>query len=272
MSVIYFLLFLCNLSCLLYISTSVWLVRKTVFCSRVFLVFFGMLTWYVTQMWSKLFSNVTSLLSSLAFPPSPFFPSWFCVVSPLQSLSGASCCITSEVHSPKTQDLPPLRWTWVFLVTEQKFWSTYFHVYGWQMTVTCQGLMRARRQHFGKVFWPAHLHSWVYWVIFSLWCESFWNVRGEKKRFWKGRKRELTKEKKSPTKETWMLSQECFVSEFSLIWATLLERHCMTRAIRNGTDCPQSVSFLSPHCKWYISATTASSGAKLRNLLNLVGR
>lgn len=175
-----FLPFLCNLSCLLYISTSVWLARKTALFKG-FLVFLG--CWL--DMWLKPEANyfwmLVPLLSSLTFPPLPFFPSWFCVASPLQSLSGASCCIISEVHSPKTQHLPPLRWTWVFLVTEQKSWSTYFHVYGLQLTVACQGLMRTRRQHFGKVFWPAHLHNLVFgWVFFTLVWEFLKCQRGKK--------------------------------------------------------------------------------------------
>lgn len=66
-----------------------------------------------------------------------------------------------------------------------------------------------------------------------------------------GEKKVLERKQKrshNQSKGTWMLAQECFEPEISLIWADFLARHCMTRAIGNGTDCSQSVSFLSLRC------------------------
>lgn len=241
MSVICFLPFLCNPSYLLYISTSVWAVRKTVLSSRIFLVVLKCWRDTLLKPETKYSWILLSLLSCLTFLPSLFFPSWFCVAFPLQCLSMASSCIISEVHSHKTWDVPPLGWTWVLMVPEQKSWSTYFYVYGCQLAVTCQGLMQTRRQCFGKAFWPAHLHSSG--VFFFTLVREFLKWQRGKKKVSAREEKEESQKKKHPAKETWMLPQECFESEFSLIWAAFCERHCMTTAIRHGTDCPSLCLF-----------------------------
>lgn len=152
MSVICFLPFLCNPNYLLYVSTSVWAVRKTVFSSRIF-------WWFCNANLihdSNLKQNILEycyLCSPLSlFYPLPYFSPGFAWLPHCSLSILASSCIVSEVHSHKTWDVPPLGWAWVLMVPEQKSWSTYFYVYGCQLTVTCQGLMQIRRQCFGKAF------------------------------------------------------------------------------------------------------------------------